>query len=88
MANLSRKGDIIEGGHKLKRGSSNVFVNDIEVCLHESTVDIHGPKNSHKSVTTQGSPSVEANGVPVVRTGTPTSCGHSVITGSPDVECP
>lgn len=90
MAKLSRQGDVNQAGGKIMRGASTVFCNGIAVGLHVSKITPHAPfSGPHKdAVTTDGSPSVFVEGVPVLRTGSGNSCGHSIIQGSSDVVCP
>jgi uncharacterized Zn-binding protein involved in type VI secretion len=88
MAKLSRKDDTNAVGGKIVRGASTVFANGIPVGLNVSDITSHG-KDKHKaSKTTDGSPSVYAEGVAVLRVGSGTTCGHSITTGSPDVYVP
>jgi len=88
MAQLSRKGDQNEAGGKIVRGAGTVFANGIEVGLHVSDITPHG-KNKHKAAkTTEGSPTVFAEGVPVLRVGSGNSCGHKISQGSPNVFVP
>jgi len=93
MAKLSRKGDRNQEGGAIIRGAGTVFANGINVGLHVSKItphapwgDSHGPHEA--ATTTQGSPTVFAEGVPVLRVGSGNSCGHSIVEGSPDVFVP
>lgn len=88
MPKLSRVGDQNEAGGKILRGASTVFANGIKVGLHESPISSHGKKKHKAAVTTTGSPTVFAEGSPVVRIGSGNSCGHSIVQGSPDVFVP
>ena len=88
MAKLSRKGDANAAGGKIIRGASTVFANGIEVGLHVSDITPHG-KDKHKAAkTTEGSPTVFAEGVAVLRVGSGNNCGHKITEGSPDVFVP
>jgi uncharacterized Zn-binding protein involved in type VI secretion len=88
MAQLSRKGDQNQAGGKIVRGASTVFANSIEVGLNVSDITSHG-KDKHKAAkTTEGSPTVFAEGVAVLRVGSGNSCGHKITQGSPDVFVP
>jgi uncharacterized Zn-binding protein involved in type VI secretion len=88
MAKLSRKGDANAAGGKIIRGASTVFANGIEVGLHVSDITPHG-KDKHKAAkTTEGSPTVFADGVAVLRVGSGNDCGHKITEGSPDVFVP
>ena len=96
MAKLSRKGDQNDAGGKIKRGSETVFANSIPVGLHVSEITPHkpfSPKKKHKphkaAKTTEGSPTVFADGVPVLRVGSGNDCKTQKISqGSPDVFVP
>jgi uncharacterized Zn-binding protein involved in type VI secretion len=89
MAKLSRKGDANAVGGKIVRGASTVYANGVKVGLHKSDITKHpggGPHNAAK--TTEGSPSVYADGVAVLRVGSGTTCGHKIVQGSPNVNVP
>lgn len=94
MAQLSRKGDANSEGGKIIRGAGTVFANGIPVGLHVSQITPHAPWGRkphppHKAATTTGgSPTVFAEGDPVLRVGSGNSCGHSIVEGSSDVFCP
>lgn len=88
MAQLSRKGDTNAVGGKIVRGASTVFANGIEVGLNVSDITSHGSGEHKKAKTTEGSPTVFAEGVAVLRVGSGTSCGHKITQGSPDVNVP
>lgn len=93
MAKLSRVGDTNQAGGGIVRGAGTVFANGIKVGLHVSTMTPHSPwGRSHPphaaATTTQGSPTVFAEGSPVLRVGSGNSCGHSIVKGSPDVFVP
>ena len=88
MPKLSRVGDQNQAGGKITRGASTVFANGIQVGLHVSPITRHGRKKHKNAVTTSGSPTVFAEGSPVVRVGSGNSCGHSIVQGSPDVYVP
>lgn len=88
MPKLSRKGDSTGGGGKIVRGASTVFANGRPVGLHVSDITPHGSGKHKTSKTNQGSPTVFADGVPVLRVGSGTSCGHSVTQGSDNVFVP
>lgn len=88
MAKLSRKGDANAKGGKIIRGANTVFANGIAVGLHTSDITNHG-KDKHKSAqTTEGSPTVFAENMPVLRIGSGNTCGDNITEGSPDVFCP
>jgi len=89
MAQLSRKGDQNSEGGKIVRGAGTVFANGIAVGLHVSDITPHPSGSKHASAkTTEGSPTVFAEGDPVLRVGSGNSCGHKITQGSPDVFVP
>jgi uncharacterized Zn-binding protein involved in type VI secretion len=93
MAALSRVGDTNQPGGAIVRGAGTVFSNGIKVGLHVSPITPHAPWGKphppHASATTtDGSPTVFAEGAPVLRVGSGNSCGHSIVQGSPDVFVP
>jgi uncharacterized Zn-binding protein involved in type VI secretion len=93
MAQISRVGDANQTGGKIVRGAGTVFVNGKKVGLHVSSISDHAPygkrTDAHRAaVTTSGSPSVFAEGSPVLKVGSGNSCGHSIVEGSPDVNVP
>ena len=94
MAKLSRVGDQNQAGGKIQDGAGTVFANGLQVGLHTSGVTPHAPwsRKAHpphrSSKTTSGSPTVYAEGKPVLKVGSGTTCGHSIAQGSPDIEVP
>jgi uncharacterized Zn-binding protein involved in type VI secretion len=93
MGALSRVGDTNQVGGAIMRGSSSVLCNGIPVGLHVSQITPHSPFGRphppHRAATTtDGSPTVFCEGVPVLRVGSGNTCGHSIVQGSPDVEVP
>ena len=93
MAKLSRMGDANEPGGQIMRGAETVFANGIKVGLHVSQISPHAPWGKphppHDAArTTDGSPTVFAEGSPVLRVGSGNTCGHRIVQGSPDVFCP
>ena len=97
MAALSRKGDANQVGGQIIRGAGTVIANGIPVGLHVSGITPHAPwpqrrNNPHPpheaATTTDGSPSVIAEGSPVLRIGSGNTCGHSIVQGSPDIFVP
>lgn len=93
MPALSRKGDTNQVGGAIVRGAATVFSNGLGVGLHVSTMTPHSPWGiphppHEAATTTSGSPSVYAEGSPVLRVGSGNSCGHSIVAGSPNVFCP
>ena len=91
MPAISRVTDQNQAGGQIQRGAESVKVNGLSVGVHPSPITPHGPyprrgRNEHQAaVTTDGSPSVFAEGNPVLRVTSPNSCGHSISQGSPDV---
>ena len=85
MPEISRTVDTNNEGGVLQRGAGTVYACDQPVALHVSPLTPHSPwgRKSHPphraSRTTSGSPTVYAEGVPVVREGSSTSCGHVII---------
>ena len=93
MAALSRKGDTNQVGGAIMRGAGSVFCNGIPVGLHVSQITPHAPWGRphppHDAAkTTSASPTVFAEGVPVLKVGSGNSCGHSIVQGSPNVNVP
>jgi uncharacterized Zn-binding protein involved in type VI secretion len=88
MAQLSRKDDANAVGGKIVRGARTVFANGIPVGLNVSDITSHGKNNHKSSKTNEGSPSVFAEGVAVLRVGSGTTCGHKITQGSPNVNVP
>ena len=89
MAKLSRKGDANAVGGKIVRGAGTVFANGIQVGLHVSDITKHPGGGKHNAAkTTEGSPTVFAEGVAVLRVGSGNDCGHKITEGSPDVFVP
>jgi len=93
MPKLSRKGDTNQPGGQIMRGAGSVYANGIPVGLHVSRISAHAPWGTphppHAApTTTDGSPTVFAEGSPVLRVGSGNTCGHSIVRGSPDIFCP
>lgn len=89
MPKLSRKGDTNSAGGQIVRGASTVFANGIAVGLHVSDITKHPGGGKHDAAkTTEGSPTVFAEGVPVLRVGSANDCGHSINQGSDNVFVP
>lgn len=83
-------GDENDAGGKIVRGANTTFANGIAVGLHVSDITPHNNhKGAHRSAkTTEGSPSVFCEGVPVLRVTSGNNCGHRIVQGSPNVFCP
>lgn len=94
MAGLSRLGDKNQEGGAIMKGAGTVMCNGIPVGLHVSQLTPHAPwsRRGHPphqaATTTEGSPTVFAEGLPVLRVGSGNSCGHSIVDGSSDVMVP
>jgi uncharacterized Zn-binding protein involved in type VI secretion len=93
MPAISRVGDQNQVGGAIKRGADSVYANGIRVGLHVSGITSHAPWGKphpphEAATTTEGSPTVFCEGVPVLRVGSGNSCGHSINQGSPDVFVP
>lgn len=93
MPSLSRKGDKNNSGGSILRGAGTVFANGIPVGLHTSVMSSHAPWGTphpphEAATTTNGSPTVFAEGAPVLRIGSGNSCGHVIIQGSNNVFVP
>jgi uncharacterized Zn-binding protein involved in type VI secretion len=93
MAQISRKGDTNQAGGAIMRGAGTVFANGVPVGLHVSQMTPHAPWGRphpphQAAMTTSGSPTVFAEGVPVLKVGSGNSCGHSIVQGSPNVNVP
>jgi uncharacterized Zn-binding protein involved in type VI secretion len=97
MTGVSRLGDTNAPGGAILHGADTVFVNNIAAGLHVSQISAHAPwpqrkNNPHPphaaASTTEGSPTVFAEGQPLLRIGSSVTCGHPIIQGSDDVFCP
>jgi uncharacterized Zn-binding protein involved in type VI secretion len=93
MPGASRLGDKNQAGGAIMRGAGTVFVNGQPIGLHVSQITPHAPWGRphpphDAAVTTSASPSVFAEGSPVLRIGSGNSCGHSIVEGSGDVFVP
>jgi uncharacterized Zn-binding protein involved in type VI secretion len=72
---------------------TTVIANGISVGLHVSQITPHAPWGKRHpphaaAKTTSASPTVFAEGDPVLRVGSGNSCGHSIVQGSPNVFVP
>lgn len=85
---MSRLGDTNQAGGKITRAARSVFCNGIGVGLHVSPISPHGPGTHASAKTTEGSPTVFAEGDPVLRIGSGNTCGHSIVQGSKNVFVP
>lgn len=93
MPQLSRKGDKNTTGGQIQRGASTVFCNGIPVGLHVSDITRHSPssrrsRKHRRAKTTDGSPTVFCENLPVLRVGSGNTCGHRIVQGSNNVFCP
>lgn len=66
---------------------SAVRVNGAPWAVVGAPVAPHGPSPHNGAVMVSGSATVRANGVPVLRAGDPSSCGHTATGGSGNVYC-
>lgn len=87
MAKISRLNDQTVMNGRIMRGAKTVFVNGRPVGLHTSPITPHY-KEHYTSRTVKGVDTVYAENCKVLKVGTPTSCGHRVITGSSNVNVP
>ena len=89
MPKIARKDDTTVGKGMVVTVASTVFANGIAVGIHTSDIAKHPGGGKHNaSKTTEGSPTVFADGKPVLRVGSGSTCGHKVNQGSPDVFVP
>lgn len=93
MPKLSRKDDKNTTGGRIIRGAETVYANGKKVGLHVSKITPHAPWGPphpphNAATTTEGSPTVFCEGVPVLRVGSGNSCGHSIVEGSEDIYVP
>lgn len=90
MPKLSRRGDTNQAGGAIMRGAATVFANGIAVGLHTSQLTPHAPwETPHtNATTTSASSTVMCEGSQVLRVGSSTSCGHSIVQGSQDIFVP
>ena len=93
MPAASRIGDANSAGGTIIRGAPTVICNGIPIGLHVSQMTSHQPwGNPHPpheaATTTDGSPTVFAEGSPVIRIGSGNKCGHPIVVGSPNVFVP
>jgi uncharacterized Zn-binding protein involved in type VI secretion len=87
MAKLSRVGDTNLFGGRIIKGAATVIANGKQVGLHPSLITTHFPfKKLHLlAFTIGGSPTVFAEGKPILKVGSGAICGHSIVIGSPNV---
>jgi len=90
---VSRLGDINSVGGKILRGARSVFVSGLPAGLNISPISPHlpwgKPHPPHAvSLTITGSPTVFCEYSPLLRIGSSTTCGHSIVQGSLTVRCP
>jgi uncharacterized Zn-binding protein involved in type VI secretion len=93
MPAVQRDGDSNSAGGVVSGGAASVRVNGKPVTLEGNPVSSHAPwgrphpPHDH-ATTTDASPTVFADGEPVLRIGSGTSCGHSIAEGSGDIFVP
>jgi uncharacterized Zn-binding protein involved in type VI secretion len=88
---LSRLGDNNGIGGKLVRTAKSVIASGLPVALNPGPVTPHPGGFHHKAAKTIVGPtdmSVIVEGFPVVKTGTKTTCGHPIITGTKTIIVP
>lgn len=71
--------------------AQSVIINGLEAAVVGSVDSSHSPYGPahppHEAASiVAGSDTVFVEGLPLARAGDPLSCGHSIATGSPDVE--
>lgn len=85
MSKIALLGSTTDHGGHIYTASPNVLANGIQVARygdgHYCPQEGHGYNNI-----VSGSPTTKANGLPVARVGDTTSCGATIITGSPNVD--
>ena len=91
MPEAQRQNDTNSAGGAATSGVSSVRVNGKPVVVNGMSVSPHAPWGKphppHASASTaNGSTTVRAGGIPVVRTGDADTCGHPRVGGSPDVK--
>ena len=85
MPGLSRLNDQNDAGGAIQQGANTVFCNGIAVGLHgPSQLTSHNYIHTSNK-TTEGSPTVFAENLPVLRIGSGNDCGHQIVQGSEDV---
>ena len=84
MPAVQRLGDINDGDGEIRDiAQGTVYANGLLIAIDGSFVESH---DLHiESYTTNGSPTVFINGIPVNRQGDEDECGHAREDGSPDV---
>ena len=92
MPAVQRDGDANSAGGVANGGEGSVRVNGRSAVVSGTSVSNHAPWNPYRvhiphaaAVTTGGSSSVRAGGVPMVYTGCTDSCGHARVGGSDNV---
>ena len=86
MPAVARVGvDTVGGGLITGPGAPSVKVNGSTVSVLGDAVAPHGPPPHDAATITSASGTVNAEGKGVVRVGDTASCGHTVATGSADV---
>jgi uncharacterized Zn-binding protein involved in type VI secretion len=85
MSGVCRVGDSNDGGGTVVDGAGSVFVNGQPVALVGSMLTKHGKGKHAGPKISSGSGSVFAEGRAVALVGSPNDCGHSMVSGSGDV---
>ena len=73
------------GGLIIANTVRTVFVNGAPIALDFDSIAPHGTDAHAASSIVSGSLTVFANGMGIARQGDPTTCGHPIATGSPNV---
>ena len=89
MPGIQTDGDVNSAGGAVSGGVSSVRVNGKPITVNGNSVSPHAPwGRPHPphaaAVTTGGSGSIRAGGIPVVSTGCVDTCGHPRTGGSSD----
>lgn len=88
---LSRVGDANLFGGKLTVGAKSVFASGLPVATHPNITTPHPFGFHHKAAKTILTPSdatIFVEGKPVVKVGTPTTCGDPIMQGAPTIIVP
>ena len=88
---LSRLGDNNGIGGKLVRTAKSVIPSGLPVAISPGPITPHPGGFHHKAAKTIVTPkdaTVIAEGFPVVKSGTLTTCGHPIITGTKTIIVP
>ena len=90
MSRIIRKNDFSKLGEKLLTGAKTVVANNMPMGIKGSILSkssLSKEVSSALSKAVLGSKTVFVEGVPVLKTGSITSIGKKIITGSKDIGC-